>query len=76
MDIFEKEFDGALISSNVADTNLYYGGRSIPISKVVFPNGAIDPWHAMGVTEDISPNATAIYMKGIETHYRPLDMSV
>lgn len=63
MDIFEKEFDGMLISDNVADTNRYYGGRSIPITNVVFPNGAIDPWHAMGVTEDISPSATAIFMK-------------
>ena len=65
MDIFEKEFDGVLIGENVADTNRYYGGRSIPITNVVFPNGAIDPWHAMGVTKDISPTATAIYMKGM-----------
>ena len=64
MDIFEKEFDGVFISENVAQTNRYYGGRSIPITNVVFPNGAIDPWHAMGVTEDISPTAKAIFMKG------------
>ena len=62
MDIFEKEFDGILISENVGDTNRYYGDRKIPVTNVVFVNGAIDPWHAMGVTEDI-PDAKAIYMK-------------
>ena len=63
MDIFEKEFNGILIAENVGDTNRYYGDRSIPITNVVFPNGAIDPWHAMGFTEDLSPSAKAIYMK-------------
>lgn len=63
MNIFEKEFDGILIAENVADTNRYYGDKSIPITNVVFANGAIDPWHAMGFIADLSPSAKAIYMK-------------
>lgn len=52
------------ISANIKDTNQYYGGRNISVTKVVFPNGSIDPWHAMGVTKDISSEATAIYIDG------------
>ncbi|XP_052232753.1 putative serine protease F56F10.1 [Dreissena polymorpha] len=64
MDIYEKEFNGMAIYNNVQDTNRYYGGRDIAVTKVVFPNGSIDPWHAMGVTKDISKDATAIYIEG------------
>lgn len=56
--------DGMAIYRNVEDTNRYYGGRNISVTKVVFPNGSIDPWHAMGVTQDISSDATAIYING------------
>lgn len=54
-----------MIYQNVQDTNRYYGGRKIDVTKVVFPNGKIDPWHAMGVTEDISSEATAIFIDGV-----------
>lgn len=49
---------------NVDETNRYYGGLKLPVSNIVFPNGEIDPWHALGVTSDLSPDATAIYIKG------------
>jgi hypothetical protein len=65
MDIFEKSMDCTFIDANIKDTNQYYGGRNISVTKVVFPNGSIDPWHAMGVTDDISPDATAIYIDGM-----------
>ncbi|KAL4235486.1 Thymus-specific serine protease [Mactra antiquata] len=62
-DIYDKEFFYN-IANNVAETNRYYGGRDISVTKVVFPNGSVDPWHAMGVTKDISSDATAIYING------------
>ena len=46
---------------------LYYGlfsGRKLPISNVVFVNGALDPWKPASVTQDLSPDATAIYIEG------------
>ena len=63
MDIYEKEFED-VIFNNVDDTNRYYGGYNLDVKKVVFPNGKVDPWHAMGVTHDLSPDATAIYIPG------------
>jgi len=45
-------------------TNANYGGRELRVTKVVFPNGSTDPWHALGIITDLSPTATAIYIEG------------
>ena len=41
-----------------------YGGDHPDVDNVVFVHGTIDPWHAMGVLEDISSEAPAIYING------------
>ncbi len=41
-----------------------YGGYGLKVTRVIFPNGSIDPWHALGVTKDLSPEATALYING------------
>lgn len=48
----------------VAQTNEYYGGYNIRSSRIVFPNGSIDPWHALGITQDITPDLPAVFIKG------------
>lgn len=63
-DIFGQKFDAGLIGHGINRTNANYGGYGIKISKVVFPNGSIDPWHALGIVKDLSPDATAIYIDG------------
>ena len=63
-DIFGPKFSQAFIQQGVNNTNTNYGGYGLKLTKVVFPNGSIDPWHALGITKDISPDATAIYIKG------------
>ena len=54
------------VTASVAATNAYYGGKDIPknVTNIVFPNGSIDPWHALGVTESISESLIAIFIKG------------
>jgi hypothetical protein len=27
-----------------------YGGKGLKVSRVIFVNGSIDPWHALGLT--------------------------
>ena len=39
-------------------------GRSLPISKVVFVNGGLDPWRPASVLQDLSPDATVINIDG------------
>ena len=45
------------VAANVDFTNLFYGGAAPAASRVLFPNGDVDPWHALGVLE--SPDANA-----------------
>lgn len=52
------------LAEAVAQTNEYYGGYDIHSSKIVFPSGSIDPWHALGITQDISPDLPAVFIKG------------
>ncbi|KAJ3590474.1 hypothetical protein NHX12_008425 [Muraenolepis orangiensis] len=52
------------LAEAVAQTNEYYGGYDIRTTRIVFPNGAIDPWHALGVTKDLSLELPAIFIAG------------
>ena len=64
--IFNISSDLELLHLSFAATNAYYGGKDIPknVTNIVFPNGSIDPWHALGVTESISESLIAIFIKG------------
>ena len=53
-----------MLERAVANTNIEYGGFQPSVSNVVFVHGSVDPWHAMGVLEDLSPQATSIYITG------------
>lgn len=48
----------------VAKTNNFYGGKNVTGTSIVFPNGSIDPWHALGITEDLSSTQRAIFIQG------------
>eukprot|EP01105_Mastigella_eilhardi_P025112 TRINITY_DN671_c0_g2_i11.p2 TRINITY_DN671_c0_g2~~TRINITY_DN671_c0_g2_i11.p2 ORF type:complete len:487 (-),score=123.01 TRINITY_DN671_c0_g2_i11:3164-4579(-) len=48
----------------VNSTNALYGGRGVGSSRIVFTNGSVDPWHALGITKDISSDMPAIYIEG------------
>ena len=41
-----------------------YGAKNIKVTNVVFVQGSFDPWHAMGITQDLSENATSIFISG------------
>jgi len=47
-------------------TNSYYGGRDVRSNKIVFLNGSVDPWHALGLISDTpKPECMpVIYIKG------------
>jgi len=53
-----------MLESAVAATNIEYGALKPEVSNVVFVHGSIDPWHAMGVLEDLSEAAPSIYITG------------
>ena len=57
------------VSQHVKSSLAYYGGRDFielfkNASNIVFPNGSIDPWHALGITKTISETLVAIFIEG------------
>lgn len=53
-----EAFEGWSYTPQVNWMNTVYGGVSIAANNIVFSSGSIDPWHALGVTEDIKKMAT------------------
>ena len=64
MDAFGEDFNHERLADNVANTNIEYGGFKPNVSNVVFVHGSMDPWHAMGVVEDLNKLAPAIFIPG------------
>ncbi|KAM9734008.1 thymus-specific serine protease [Menidia menidia] len=52
------------VAEAVVQTNENYGGYAIRSSRIVFPNGSIDPWHALGITQNITADLPAVFIKG------------
>jgi len=63
-DIFGSKFNMDLLESAVEFTNNFYGGFDLKVKKVVFPNGSIDPWHALGIIKDLNPDSKALFING------------
>ena len=60
------DIDASTVAENIEQTNSMYGGKEISksVTNIVFPNGSIDPWHALGVTTNISDSLVAIFING------------
>jgi len=62
-DIFGSRFNLELLQRAIDRTNMIYGGLALKLDRVVFPNGSIDPWHALGMTTNSTGNVP-IYIQG------------
>ncbi|EDQ91339.1 uncharacterized protein MONBRDRAFT_18115 [Monosiga brevicollis MX1] len=50
---------------NVNWTNEFYGGQQVAGTRIIYPNGSIDPWHALSVTSNTTIEDTlAIFING------------
>ncbi|XP_054156717.1 thymus-specific serine protease-like [Oppia nitens] len=63
VDIFGKQFTRESIQKSVDRFNANYGGSKPNLTNVVFPNGAVDPWHELSVLKDLNNSSRAILMK-------------
>jgi len=63
-DAFGEDLTHEVLEENIRQTNVEYGAFNPVVSNVVFVHGTIDPWHAMGVQEDLSEDAPAIVVTG------------
>ncbi|XP_073954590.1 putative serine protease K12H4.7 [Choristoneura fumiferana] len=63
-DIFGKKFNKDFVNAAAEWTNNYYGSLDIPVSRVVYVHGSVDPWHALGITKTRDDASPAIYIHG------------
>ena len=63
-DVFGPKFNTDMLSRGIDITNREYGSLNISVTNVVFVHGSLDPWHALGVTTDLSSDAPAILIDG------------
>ncbi|XP_066913299.1 putative serine protease K12H4.7 [Clytia hemisphaerica] len=63
VDIFGANFNETSINRAVDWTNDNYGGYNMNQPRIVFPNGSIDPWHALSFTDD-HKDMIAVFIKG------------
>eukprot|EP00092_Neocalanus_flemingeri_P028013 GFUD01030416.1.p1 GENE.GFUD01030416.1~~GFUD01030416.1.p1 ORF type:complete len:490 (+),score=98.51 GFUD01030416.1:89-1558(+) len=63
-DIYGPKFTMELLEKGIQETNSEYGGLNLKVNNVVFVQGSIDPWHAMGITKDVSAKSPAIFIEG------------
>ena len=68
-DIFGPKFDQSAIEEGIKWTEIYYGGRNISedTKNIVFPNGSIDPWHALSILQSVNAYVTAISREPLTT---------
>ncbi len=64
-DIFGPKFDAIRLERGINFTNAVYGAEKFAGSRVLFVNGAIDPWHALSFTKDPPNNNTAIFLSSM-----------
>lgn len=62
-------FGTEILDTGVIRTNLFYGSLTPEITKVVSVHGTVDPWHALGILEDLNPLAPAILINGKKLTY-------
>ena len=63
-DVFGPKFNKDLLQRGIDLTLTEYGGLSPSVTNVVFVHGSLDPWHALGITNDLSPSSRAILIPG------------
>ncbi|CAG2118341.1 unnamed protein product, partial [Medioppia subpectinata] len=52
------------VQKAISQTNAYYGARKPNVTNVVFPNGSLDPWHALSVLKDLNNSTKAVMIDG------------
>lgn len=64
-EVFGDDFNQTFIEDQIKQTNTRYGSTNIDNSKLLFLHGSLDPWHQVGLYEDVNlKNCTIIFIEG------------
>lgn len=69
MKLFDFRFQNlGDIEDKVQHTNVLYGGFQPDVTNVYFTHGSIDPWHHMGVLDDLNHHSPATVIPGLNSN--------
>lgn len=57
------------VAEQVAFSNACYGGDAPQGTRILFPNGDVDPWHGLGVLEAPSDSEPVMMVAGASHHF-------
>jgi hypothetical protein len=63
-----RRFNEDIAQAGVSRTNLEYGGLNPDVTRVVYTQGSLDPWHALGRDTDLSANSPVIMIDGWKSY--------
>ena len=61
--------DADAVSAQIDASNAYYGGNKPAGSRILFPNGNVDPWHGLGVLEAPRDSEPVMMIDGASHHF-------
>merc|ERR1712086_375945 len=64
----EFKIPAAQVASNIDLTNAVYGGNKPVGTCLTYPNGEVDPWHALSILNATVPGITAMMVPGASHH--------
>lgn len=59
----------AQVDAQIAAANDMYGGANIQATRIMYPNGEIDPWRASGVNVSPNEDEPVLFVKGASHHF-------
>ena len=70
-DICQSAFGVSPSSVNRQNKNTFsiFGGNKLQATRVMYPNGQIDPWKALGVLSPPNKEQVTLYVTGASHHY-------
>ncbi|XP_031639713.1 putative serine protease K12H4.7 isoform X2 [Contarinia nasturtii] len=67
-DLFSDVFNDFTFEENINHTNLLYGALDPAVRNVYFSHGSLDPWHPMGVLNDLNEHSPSMVIPGLIFH--------
>nr|XP_018897159.1 PREDICTED: putative serine protease K12H4.7 [Bemisia tabaci] len=64
-DVYGPSFNNQHVNASTEETNTNYGGYTLPVSRVIFVHGSVDPWSPLGITSNPPDGSYAIFIKGV-----------
>jgi len=61
--------DADTVAAQIDASNAYYGGNKPAGSRILFPNGNVDPWHGLGVLEAPRESEPVMMIDGASHHF-------